>query len=226
MPEKYTRLDMSMMMAMHRALRRDLANLADLANLTDLVALTDDGELARQIRGAAGWQLFRDFLHVHHTAEDETLWPTLHDAVEGSPAALEVLAAMEAEHAAIDPLLEAIDAAVEQPGSGERSLGELIAELVQAVEAHLDHEERDALPLIDATLTEEQWRRFGADHRAKIGSQTPRWIPWILDGALLEHTDIILGRLPDEARTAFYEKWQPAYLALGLWGSRDEASVP
>src|SRR5688572_17799223 len=98
MPEKSTRLDMSMMLAMHRALRRDLANLADMANLADLVALTDEAELARQIRSAEGWQLFRDFLHVHHCAEDETLWPTLHDCVEGSPAALEVLTAMELEH--------------------------------------------------------------------------------------------------------------------------------
>ena len=37
---------------------------------------------------------------------------------------------------------------------------------------------------------------------------------------------IILGRLPDEARTACYEKWQPAYLSLDLWGSRDQAFVP
>ena len=216
---------MSMMLAMHRALRRDLANLADMANLSDLVALTSDAELARQIRGAAGWQLFRDFLHVHHAAEDETLWPILHESVEGSPAALEVLAAMELEHAAIDPLLEAIDAAVEQPGSGTRALGELIADLVLVVEDHLDHEESEALPLIDATLTDEQWLRFGAGHRAKVGTQTPRWMPWILDGALPEHTDIILGRLPDQVRDTFHEQWRPAYLRLDLWGPRDRAPV-
>jgi hypothetical protein len=226
MPEKSTRLDMSMMLAMHRALRRDLASLADMANLADLVALTDDGDLARQLRGAAGWQLFRDFLHVHHAAEDETLWPTLHDCVDGSPAALEVLTSMELEHAAIDPLLEEIDAAVAQPGSSTRPLGELIAELVRVVEEHLDHEELEALPLIDATLTDEQWLRFGADHRAKVGTQTPRWMPWILDGALPEHTSIILGRLPQAARATFHEQWEPAYRALDLWGSRDGASVP
>jgi hypothetical protein len=94
------------------------------------------------------------------------------------------------------------------------------------VEEHLDHEEREALPLIDATLTEEQWLRFGADHRAKVGSQTPRWMPWILDDALPEHADVILGRLPEQARATFLEQWQPAYLALDLWGPRDQAGVP
>ena len=144
---------------------------------------------------------------------------------KGRPPRLRCSPRWRLEHAAIDPLLEAIDAAVEQPGSGARSLGELIAELVQAVEDHLDHEEQEALPLIDATLTDEQWRRFGADHRAKVGSQTPRWMPWILDGALPEHADIILGRLPEQARATFHEQWQPAYLALDLWGS-PKACVP
>jgi iron-sulfur cluster repair protein YtfE (RIC family) len=217
MPEKSTRLNMSMMLAMHHALRRDLANLAALAQHSD-------GDLAQRLRAAAGWQLFRDFLHVHHSAEDETLWPMLHESVQGSPAALEVLAAMEAEHQAIDPALAAIDAALRAEEDGP--LRTLIAKLVQVVGEHLAHEEQEALPLIDATLTDEQWLRFGADHRAKVGSQTPRWMPWILDGALPEHTELILGRLPDEVRATYHEQWRPAYLGLNLWGSRDGAAVP
>jgi hypothetical protein len=51
-------------------------------------------------------------------------------------------------------------------------------------------------------------------------------MPWILDGALPEHTEIILGRLPEQARATYHEQWQPAYLKLDLWGLRDQAGVP
>ena len=45
-----------------------------------------------------------EVLHHHHTAEDDTIWPTLLARV---PAAAADLDALEAEHARIDPLISA-----------------------------------------------------------------------------------------------------------------------
>ena len=72
----------------------------------------------------------------------------------GRPArALTLLAALEAEHAKIDPLLGAIDAALSDRDSGSQRLGALTSELATAVIDHLAHEEAAGLELIDATVT-------------------------------------------------------------------------
>jgi iron-sulfur cluster repair protein YtfE (RIC family) len=60
---------------------------------------------------AAGWDLFKRELHLHHTAEDEIIWPVLRPRLAYSENALSVLDAMEEEHERIDPLLAAVDAA-------------------------------------------------------------------------------------------------------------------
>ena len=57
--------DLTIMIAAHRAFRRDLAKLVRAAAVADL----DDP--AKRESVAAGWELFKHELHLHHTAEDE-----------------------------------------------------------------------------------------------------------------------------------------------------------
>ena len=57
------RLDMSMMLAMHDALRRDLAQVGRIASRRD----DHPGTL---LRAALGWELFKKFLLVHHQSEE------------------------------------------------------------------------------------------------------------------------------------------------------------
>ena len=68
------RLDMSMMFAMHDALRRELAQVGRIAARRD----ADPGTL---LRSALGWELFKKFLLAHHRAEDDSLWPVLRTLV-------------------------------------------------------------------------------------------------------------------------------------------------
>ena len=60
----------------------------------------------------SGGDLFKRELHMHHTAEDEIIWPVLRPRLAHSENALSVLDAMEEEHERIDPLLAAVDAAL------------------------------------------------------------------------------------------------------------------
>ena len=62
---------------------------------------------------------------------------------------------MEAEHAALGPLLTAIDEAFGDHRAHTR-LDELVGTLDTELRNHLDHEEQDALPIIGAALTAEQ----------------------------------------------------------------------
>ena len=61
--------DLTIMIAAHDAFRRDLTRLARAAAAADL------SDPARRQSVAAGWDLFKRELHLHHTAEDEIISP-------------------------------------------------------------------------------------------------------------------------------------------------------
>jgi iron-sulfur cluster repair protein YtfE (RIC family) len=204
------RNDMTMMYAMHDALRRELERIAG------VVARPGD-DPRPVLRAAAGWELFKRYLHIHHTAEDETVWPMMEPLLAGRPDDLALLAAMESEHAAIDPLLSGIDAALADRHDGAQRLGELVDALATALSAHLKHEEDEALALIDATLTEQQVQRLGQRQAELIGADASRFLPWLLDGVPPDGTAAVLARVPGPARAAYRDQWRAAYGDLRLW---------
>jgi hemerythrin-like domain-containing protein len=204
--------DMSMMLAFHDALRRELGHIARVT-----AARTDD---PRQVMAtAAGWQMFKAYLHVHHGCEDDMLWPVMEKSLADRPDDLALLAALEAEHAAIDPLLNAIDATVANPATGPEHLGDLTDALASTLNAHLRHEEGEGLALIDATVTDEQWQDFGLEHGKRIGAEGPRVFPWILEGLDDARTQHILQMVPDALRALYVNQWVGAYRRLDRWGA-------
>lgn len=211
------RLDMSMMFTLHDALRRELERVARVAARTG-------GDPRRVLRTAAGWELFKKFLRVHHTTEDDTLWPVMRRELADRPDDLALLDAMEEEHAAIDPLLAAVDAAVADRDHGAERLADVIDALATSLRLHLRHEEADGLALIDATLTAEQWAAFGQAHRARIGDDAPTYLPWLLDEASDETVEATLRRLPAEIRAAYRDVWRPAYATTPLYPSPETAA--
>ncbi len=187
-------IDFTMMFTVHDAFRRELARLIDHG-----VDHTGD-------QNPLGWRLFTRFLVVHHTTEDDALWPML--------APHPLIDQMAAEHATIDPLLAAVDAAL-RAGTDHRPAATALRD---GLTAHLRHEEEAALPLIDATLSPEDWARFGAAHRDGIGDDVPTYLPWLLDELPDDRRQKVLAGLKPEIRTAYETEWQAAYDALTLWG--------
>ena len=210
-------LNMTMMFAVHDALRRELERLARVAARTG-----DDPR--RVLRTAVGWELFKKFLRVHHTTEDDVLWPAMRRVLAGRPDDLALLDAMEEEHAAIDPLLAAVDAAVLDRDEGAGRLGDVLDALATTLRHHLRHEEAEGLALIDATLSAEQWAKFGREHRARIGDDARHYLPWLLDEASDETVAKVLAGLPAEIREAYRDVWRPAYTAIPLYPSPAAAS--
>jgi Hemerythrin HHE cation binding domain len=191
------KLDMTTMFAYHDALRRDLEPVAHMTARSE------------------GWDRFTRFLHAHHDAEDEALWPVVRQALISRTDDAALLAEMEAEHAELAPLLEDIDAALARGDSGPRARAELAIRL----QHHLTHEEEAALPLIDRTLTEEQWMQFGEASAEKVRPDMPSFLPWLLDGADAERTEEMLGHLPEPVRQSYRVGWQPAYAARDWWAT-------
>jgi iron-sulfur cluster repair protein YtfE (RIC family) len=211
-----SKLDMTSMYTFHDALRRDLRHIAE-------VTARPDDDPRHVLATAAGWELFKKALHAHHTAEDEALWPVMREGLAGRPDGLALLDAMEAEHAAVDPVVEAIDAALADRESGPARLGELAGTLATALGGHLEHEEDEALGLIDATLSEAQWLEFGQASGKYVGPDVQRVIPWMLDGASEGAVAAMLVPLPEPVRAAYANEWVPAYKALDLWGPATQA---
>jgi len=191
------KLDMTTMLAYHDALRRDLEH------------------VARMTARSEGWDRFQRFLHVHHVAEDEALWPVMRQALMGHSDEMALLDAMEAEHAELGPLLETIDDALDRGDSAPVARRDLAVRL----RAHLTHEEEAALPVIDRTLDEEQWMQFGEASAGKVGPDMPTFLPWLLDGADAERTEAILDHLPEPARQAYRNEWLPAHSAKTWWAA-------
>jgi iron-sulfur cluster repair protein YtfE (RIC family) len=207
-----SRLDMTAMYAMHNALRRELEHIAR------FTADVDDNP-RRILATTAGWRMFKKALHAHHSSEDDALWPVMRKAVADRPDDLALLEAMEAEHAAFDPLIEAIDAAPPDPAPGPERVGALSDALSDALRRHLNHEEDETIPLIEATVTPQHWEHFGEVHRTRIGPDTPQLIPWVLEGADEQTVATIMALLPEPVRAAYRDQWQPAYAALERWNS-------
>ena len=184
-------VDIAPMYLMHHAFRRDLDAFAAVA---PTVAV---GDRARWAAIARRFGFFGTVLHKHHSGEDRAMWPLL--ARKGADPA--VLDALEAEHAGIDPLLTSVAADLQAlaDGTGDAAtrarLADTTVRLRDGLKAHLAHEERDGMALVQRHLTPEDWARLDREEFKK--DYTPREIPavagWVANGL----SDDALRRMPD-----------------------------
>ncbi len=192
------------MYVMHHAFRRDLARFAASVAVTPV---GDDGtwDALRQ-----RWTRFTRVLHEHHTAEDRHYWPVLLTATErsGSPADLEEVRAMSAEHEGIDPALgaltDAFAAMVGHPCDDHRHALEIrLAGLREVLGDHLRHEESTVLPLVQRVMTAEEFAKVEKDvERAYRPQDVPFVIGWAVDD------------LPVDARRRLLASAGPVYPIL------------
>jgi hemerythrin-like domain-containing protein len=186
------------MYVMHHAFRRDLTAFEGAARATPI----GDADTWRAL--ATRWGRFADILHHHHGVEDSHLWPLLVAKAEaaGDDVGLGVLEAMEAEHGQIDPTLTAVAAGfaamVEHPCTDHRNALDVhVTSARAALHAHMTHEETEALPLLQRTLTTEENEAFDkAAQRAYPLSVVPFLLPWAAKGLPPEALERILGSAP------------------------------
>ncbi|MCF2527963.1 hemerythrin domain-containing protein [Yinghuangia soli] len=207
---KTFRNDMTMMFAIHDALRRELEQILRITERAD-----DDPR--HILHAAAGWELFKHYLHIHHGAEDDVLWPAVTEALADRPDDLAVIEAMEAEHAAVDPGIAFFDAAIADPSTRPEKLAAIADRLHSGLGGHLRHEEDEALAIIDDVATPGLLARFGAEHTARLGAETPTFLPWLLDGATDSSRTAVLGQLPPPVRDLYTATWAPAYARRAIW---------
>jgi hypothetical protein len=201
------RIDFTMMYLTHEAFRRDLKRLWKAAD-----------EERVQGRGVqVGWANFKRQLAVHHTVEDEALWPPVEtaSAAAGRTDAVEILAAMTAEHGRLDALLEAVDVAMEQRSA---ALPEIVAGLESGLDGHMRHEEEAALPLIQDVLGPKDWEAFGKAMAREQGlSGAAAYVPWVVDGASAEQREAFFRVMPAPVKVLNRLLWERRYRARNPW---------
>ncbi len=136
---------------------------------------------------------------MHHTAEDQEIWPLLLQRVDaaGDTQGRATLEAMEAEHAEIDPLLAACGdgfaqlagAAIDEGSadSGADNANDTRAALEirlvvtrERLDRHLGHEERDAIALTQRYFTAGDWHAIdGRIQQSYTLTESLAVLPWV-----------------------------------------------
>jgi hemerythrin-like domain-containing protein len=185
-------VDLRMMYVMHHAFRRDLDLFAAAVRSTPVGARATWALLADR------WELFAEVLHGHHTIEDVGIWPAL--ASRGTPEDLAVLAAMEAEHDEIDPLLVGCAAgfrrlAQRADEDARAALAVRVAAARESLRRHLAHEETDAIAIVQRLLTQDELTRIEqeAEPDLRLG-RVVRIVPWAAYGVPREALDRVFAQ--------------------------------
>lgn len=119
---------------LHDSFRRDLTQLRATGSLTGTDLRTH-------------CLAFCDRLDAHHEGEDGALFPHLHNE---HSALAEVLDRLRAEHHVVAQLLEQIRYLTDVPGDG---LASALDHLADKLEAHLDYEEEQLVPVLNQLTT-------------------------------------------------------------------------
>jgi hemerythrin-like domain-containing protein len=198
------------MSASHDAFRRDMQKMAVVATHANL------RNPVRHQSIMNGWRIFKNQLHIHHSHEDNFLWPRLRERVANSESALSMLDEMDAEHALIDPLLAGVDKGFDNPEQVD--VGAMIDELTSKLSYHLAHEERDAMPLIGEVLSDREWSEIvrGIRKVSKLSSAA-EFMPWLTEGTTSSQTKTIASIMPPPARVVLRRVWQPKYRKVSHW---------
>jgi len=201
--------DTRMMGIVHGALRRDLLR-------TRAAVTTEPYPRGRQRRALGEhvvWMM--DFLHAHHTSEDEGLWPLVR---ERNPAAGALLDSLEAEHSRIAPAVAALTAVGRRYEATEAD--EPRAELIVALDAlvavlfpHLDREVDEAMPVVSASITQAEYRAWEQTYAIKPKSfrQLGMEGHWVLDGIDPEGYQVVVRVVPPVPRFILLHGFARAY---------------
>jgi hemerythrin-like domain-containing protein len=198
-------IDTNEMLLIHRVLRREVGA------LPELIRRANNDPARARIVGPHAVEML-DFLHVHHSGEDELLWPVLRPrvAVEG-----DLLDRMEAQHHQVAAAIADVERDLPgwttsaDPVTGERiatRLGEMNAVLTE----HLAEEEKQILPLVAANFSQAEWDALGKHGFAAVPGKRRLFVL----GLILEDTD------ESERRTFMQKVPPPARVAYKLIGRR------
>ena len=201
------------MVLIHRAFRSEFANIAG------LIRAVTPSDTKRSTVVAKYLDNMIAVLHHHHAAEDEVLWPKLHERTPSCDN--EIQRAVDA-HASVAELVDKVQSARPSwAGSADPRqaalLGTAVDELSTRLNEHLDDEEQNVVALIGQYLTPAEWQAF-IDRGGAYVSPSNVWFALSFAGVMLRDATA------DEQRRFFASLPFALRMVLQLLGRRAYAS--
>lgn len=168
------------MTVIHRAFRTEFGN------LPGLIRAVTPGDTGRSTFVGKYLDNMIAVLHHHHAAEDEVLWPKLHQRI---PASDNEVRRAEDAHAGVAALVDKVQSARSSwAGSADPRLGEQLGsavnELSTRLNEHLDDEEQNLVAPIGQYVTPAEWQAF-IDRGAAYVSPSNVWFALAFAGVML-----------------------------------------
>ena len=155
-----------------------------------------------------------EFLHVHHSSEDEVLYPLLEERCAEGRSAVERI---NEQH---KTLYEPMDAGRSANNSwravpatdNSQVIIDAIGSIAQALRPHLNDEETVVLPIATNWISPEEWGSMASHSMMSFRADKP----WLMIGLVREqldqaHRDAMLAGMPPEMRTMWTEQMEPAF---------------
>ena len=185
----------------HRIFRRQFAEVQALVQEVPAGDATRVGAVADHL----GFLL--DGLYMHHTTEDDWIWPKLLDRA-GLDAPL--VARMEEQHQQIDVSVAVVRAAMSAWRSDPKTatssaLADRLSKFLVVLLNHLDEEEKVVVPLIDRHLTEAEWQDVGQRGFEKF-TPAQRWLATgqMVEVATPEEVAMMFAQLPPPVKVLWH----------------------
>ncbi|MFI6339891.1 hemerythrin domain-containing protein [Streptomyces sp. NPDC050535] len=182
------------MIGAHDAMRREFGA------LPALIAGVPAGDAQSTSVVADHVLMMVDFLHAHHTSEDDHVWPRLRERCPDDAGPL--IETMDRQHAFIDSELKELAAGGRRwqasADATDRDAVAAVAErLLPALYEHLALEEERILPLIDRHLTEREWKTTVEASLGKVPFvQRLLMLGMALRGASQEQAQLLRAAVP------------------------------
>jgi hemerythrin-like domain-containing protein len=205
--QSQTLIDVHDMVVVHKAFRRELRI------IPQLVRAVPAGDTMRATVVADHARLCLLGLHLHHTSEDELLWPKL---LQRDPPDADLIYRMEGQHHTVEELVDRLGPAIDRWVAEARpAVSEEVAStfdrLGTALLEHLDDEEAHILPIAARTITQAEWDELGEHGTSQMSpSQLPILFGMVLEDATPDERTLMMGVLPSPVRLLMrtYGAWR------------------
>ncbi|MBL1078854.1 hemerythrin domain-containing protein [Nocardia sp. 2] len=143
-----------------------------------------------------------DTLHIHHSGEDELLWPLLRERAPEDAARIQLMAD---QHGQVDELVRQVTTLLPlvtaDLGVYREDLAGRLEELAKVLDEHMTVEETELLPIVARHITAAEWNRLGEHGLAKTAkSKRLLTLSRILDNATPEERRLFLKDVPAPIR--------------------------
>lgn len=189
--------DVRDMFVVHRSFRREFRL------IPQLIREVAPGDTARAAVVAGHARLILRGLDLHHTGEDDLLWPKL---LERAAPSADLIHRMEAQHHRVEQLIAELGQALPRWEAEARpAVSEEVASTFDALRdallEHLDDEERHILPIAERHITQKEWEGLGEHGMHKVkAAELPILFGAVLEEATPDERTMMLRVVPPPVR--------------------------